>query len=120
MTVPKYILPALVVLALFGGYLLRNPLTRPSTETHFTAAGMATVECFVDGLKCKGTAEFFTRMYQRTPGIASIHTYAAEHRAVIAYDPAAIDTAGLRSAMEAPVLLDDGTLQPVFRCLAMK
>jgi hypothetical protein len=120
MAVSKYLLPALVVAALFGGYLLRAPMTQPTTETQFTAAGSETAECIVEGLKCKGTAEFFTRMFQRTPGIGSIRTYAAEHKAVIAYDPAVMDTAGLRAAMEAPVLLDDGSLRPVFRCLEMK
>lgn len=120
MRIPKLILPLLVVVALFAGYFLRLVFTQPTTSVSFAATGSKTAVFVVDGLKCKGTAGFFTRLYQTTPGIASIETFATEHKAVITYDPEIISTDGIRAVMEAPIPLRDGSSRQVFRCMEMK
>lgn len=119
MNVPRLFLPVLVVAALFGGYSLRLAFTQPTTEVRFGEAGPATLSCVVEGLKCKGTANFFGGLYEGRPGIGSIETFATEHRAVITYDPAVITPDDIRAVMEAPVRLADGRHVRPFRCVEM-
>jgi hypothetical protein len=119
MKIPKLILPILVVFAIFGGYLLRAAFTKPTTNIEFQGNAVATLDCIVDGVRCKGTAGFFTSLYEQEPGIASIVTYASEYRAVFQYDPAITSPTRIREVMEAPVPLNDGTTQQVFECISM-
>jgi hypothetical protein len=119
MKIPRIIIPVLVIVALFGGYALRKAFTQPTTDIAFSRAGDHTLSCTVDGLKCKGTANFFTKLYEQTPGVASITTYATEHRAVFKYDPAVITPDSIRAIMEAPIPMRDGTARQVFACQTM-
>jgi hypothetical protein len=120
MKLPRYILPLLVVAAIFGGYVLRTAFTQPTTSVALNGSGGRTLTCIVQGVKCKGTAAFFTRLYEQTPGIATIETFATEHRAVFKYDPALITPDSIRSIMEAPIPLRDGSSRQVFVCTSMK
>jgi hypothetical protein len=119
MKIPKYFLPLLVLAALFGGYTLRFAFTQPTTSVDFGSKGEKTLVCIVQGVKCKGTAAFFTRLYSETAGISSIETYATEHRVIFTYDPAIITPDGIRRIMEAPIPLNDGTSRQVFVCQSM-
>ncbi|MDH4156071.1 MAG: hypothetical protein OEW00_02195 [candidate division Zixibacteria bacterium] len=120
MNIPKYTIPLLVILSLVGGFLLRNAFTQPSTSVNFhDQREGARLECIVEGVKCKGTAYFFTTLYDGVPGIIGIETFATEHKAVFTYDPELISPAEIRSIMEAPIPMRDGTGQQVFRCLSM-
>jgi hypothetical protein len=116
MNIPRILLPLLVVAALFSGYLLRAAFTQPTTTVSMGSAGGKTVECIVDGLKCKGTAAFFTKLYTGVPGIATIETFATEHKAVFSYDPQVITTDRIKSIMEAPLPMRDGSSRQVFTC----
>ncbi len=116
MKIPKVALPILVVIALFSGYFLRNAFTQPTTNIEFGSAGKASFECIVKGVKCKGTANFFTQLYNNTPGIAAIETFATEHRVVFTYDPDIIRPDAIREIMEAPIPLSDGSVRQVFVC----
>lgn len=120
MTITKYTIPLLVVMALLGGYFLRDAFTRPTTAVFLSQLGDARLECTVEGLKCKGTATFFTKMYEGTRGIRSVETFATEHLAVFKYDPEVISASEIRAIMEASVTFKDGSSRPVFKCLAMK
>jgi hypothetical protein len=120
MKLPRIILPLLVLTALFSGYFLRTAFTQPTTSVALTGSGGKTLTCIVDGVKCKGTAAFFTRLYADTPGINSIETYATEHRAIFKYDPAMITPDRIRSIMEAPIPLRDGTSRQIFVCRSMQ
>jgi len=120
MRISRVVIPLLVVAALFGGWILRAAFTHPTTTVAFASRGTAQVTCTVDGVRCKGTATFFTNLYKNVPGIASIETYAGEHRAVIRFDPAVISPQKIREVMESPVPLRDGSSRQVFRCLEMK
>ncbi len=84
------------------------------------APGGKTLTCTVDGLKCKGTASFFTGLYENTAGITAIETFATEHRAVFTYDPTVISADSIRRIMEAPIPLRDGTSRQVFTCTALE
>ncbi len=122
MRVPKIVIPLLVVVTLGGGYLLRHAFTHPTTSTAFESSGSkaATVTCVVEGLKCRGTAAFFTSLFQNEKGITSLETFASEHKAVITYDPAVIDREEIRGVIEQAVSLRDGTRRQVFRCISME
>ena len=120
MSLPKYIIPLLVIAALFGGYFLRSAFTQPTTAVEFTQSEGARIVCAVEGLKCKGTANFFTKLYENTPGIASIETYGSEHKAIFVYDPSVISQDEIRAVMEQSIRLRDGTYRQVFKCLSMK
>ena len=120
MRVSKFIIPLLVVAALLGGYFLRTAFTQPTTSVTVGTAGGGTLACVIDGVKCKGTAQFFTSLYKDVPGITGIETYAADHRAIFSYDPALITPERIRTIMEVPIQLDDGTSVQAFRCLSME
>lgn len=119
MRIPSFVLPILVVLTLYGGYFLRNAFTQPTTNMTFDAVGKAQVTCIVQGVKCKGTANFFTEPYDNTPGLAAIETYASEHRVVFIYDPDIITPEAIREIMEAPIPLRDGSVRQIFVCESM-
>jgi len=119
MTVSKYIIPLLVIIALFVGFFLRTAFTQPTTEVHFGSGEGTRLECVVEGIRCKGTATFFSNMYEGVPGITGITTYASEHKAVFTYNPDLITPDSIRAVMESPIMLNDGTQQRFFRCLSM-
>jgi hypothetical protein len=116
MRIPSLVLPLLVVGAILGGYLLRTAFTQPTTNVSYAAAGDETVTCIVQGVKCKGTANFFTNLYTNTPGIAGIETFATEHRVIFRYDPKQITPDRIKEIMEAQIPLRDGTTRQVFVC----
>ncbi|MEW5702157.1 MAG: hypothetical protein AB1792_08015 [Candidatus Zixiibacteriota bacterium] len=117
---PKLAIPVLVIALLFGGFAFRNSFTQPTTAVTVGEGSGATLDCIVDGVKCKGTAAFFTSLYKDVPGIEKIETYASDHRAVFTYDPVRISPDQIRVIMETPVQLDDGTSVQVFTCMSMK
>ncbi len=120
MRVPKLIIPVLMILALFGGYFLRTAFTQPTTNVMYDSKTGSQAIFVVDGLKCKGTAGFFTSLYENTPGIIGIETFATEHKAVVTYDPDVITRDGIKRVMEQEILFDDGTREQVFKCLSME
>jgi len=117
MRIPNYIVPILVIFALAGGYLLQPAFTKPTSSVSFIPAEKeAVVVCIVEGLKCKGTANYFTRLVSSAPGIVSITTYAAEHKAVIVFDEESLTLDDIRGLIEQPGGVNEG----VFQCLSMK
>ena len=120
MRLPNFILPVLVFTAIFGGYFLRSAFTQPTTNAVYSASGDETVTCIVQGVKCKGTANFFTTLYDNTPGIAGIETFATEHRVIFKYDPDIINPEKIKAIMEAPIPLRDGTERQIFVCESME
>lgn len=116
MKISVWAIPILVVGALYGGYLLRTTVTAPTTTVGSAQITGAKLECIVSGVKCKGTAAFFTSLYDGVAGIHGIETFATEHKAVFTYDPAVITPEQIEKVMEQPVLLNDGTTVQVFEC----
>ncbi|MBL7190895.1 hypothetical protein ISS30_04305 [bacterium] len=121
MRIPKLLLPVLAVSILLFGYFLRFAFTQPTSNVSFDSEGGGKkLECLVEGVKCKGTASFFTSLYKNTEGIISIETYATEHLAVFTYNPQLITTQRIIEVMETPILLQDGSRRQVFKCLSYK
>ena len=125
MTIPKWIIPILVIITLIGGYHFRLAFTQPTTSVVLssqdtTASDGAKIVCIVQGLKCQGTARFFTNLYNDIPGILSIETYGSEHKAVFRYDPEVITAEEIKRIMEQTIQLQNGTSSKVFQCLSMK
>ncbi len=124
MKISRFALPLLVVVFLFGGYFLRLAFTQPTTQISFAQAGEVEgkeqVECVVEGLKCKGTANFFTNLYAGKPGIAAIETFATEHTAIFTFDSSLITREEIQSIMEASVPLQDGRHVQPFTLVEMK
>jgi hypothetical protein len=120
MRLPSFILPILVVCAISGGFLMRTAFTQPTTNAVYGLSGDQTLTCVVQGVKCKGTANFFTKLYDNTPGIAGIETFATEHRVIFKYDASVIDRDRIKAIMEAPIPLRDGTTRQVFVCESME
>jgi hypothetical protein len=120
MKVTVWTIPILVVGALYGGYLLRTAVTLPTTTVGAAQATGARLECIVSGVKCKGTAAFFTSLYEGVDGVLAIETYATEHKAVFTYDPAKITPGEIERVMEQEVLLNDGSRAQVFELLSQQ
>ncbi len=120
MKIPKIIIPILVVVSLFGGYALRAAFTQPTTSVMVGDTTGAKLECIVDGVKCKGTANFFTSLFENVAGIIGIETYASDHRVIFTYDPSIITPESIRKIIDAPVPLQDGRIIQIFTCLSME
>ena len=120
MRLPRLIIPLLVIMAILGGYSLRTAFTQPTTNVRYDTQAGATSIYIVDGLKCKGTAAFFSSLYDSIPGIFGIETFATEHKAVFTYDPDIISPDSIRVVMEQAIQFEDGTSQQIFRCLSME
>jgi hypothetical protein len=120
MRLPRYIFPVLIVATLFGGYFLRAAFTQPSTNINYSNETGATATFIVEGLKCKGTAAFFTSLYDSIPGINGIQTFATEHKAIFKYNPDLIGKDSLIAVMEDSILFEDGTREQIFRCLKVE
>jgi hypothetical protein len=115
MKVPKITIPLLVIIFVVGGYAFRTVFFFPTTDIAYSAVGDSTVEFIVDGLKCRGTAGFFTSQFENTPGIESITTFAASHKAVFVYDSSIITPDRIKSIFEKEFRMQDGSFQSVFR-----
>jgi len=120
MNVSRWVLPILVITMLVGGYSLRTVFTKPTTSVVFSGEGSAKMVCKVDGVRCKGTAGFFTKLYQDVPGIASLETIAEEHLATFRYDPAVITPDSIKAIMEQEFKLRDGSVRKVFTLVEMR
>ncbi len=120
MRIPGFVIPILIAIALAGGYFLRSAFTQPTTSViHSDRSGTMSV-FIVEGLKCQGTASFFSSLYDSIPGIYGITTYATEHKAVFNYEPEKLSTDSIRAVMEATIFFDDGTSGQFFKCLSVE
>ncbi len=118
MRVPRSIIPLLVLSALLAGYGLRASFTRPTTAQTFAEGTGAKATFVVEGLRCKGTAMFFSSLYADAPGVLAIESFAGERAAVFKYDPRTITPERIKAIMEAPIPFADGTTSQVFRCVS--
>jgi copper chaperone CopZ len=94
----------------------------PSMERTFAAAPgeVHSADFVVEGLRCRGTSNFFMSMTEGVPGIVSVTTFVQEHRATIKFDPSQIDIQGISRAIEQPVRLRDGRVVSPFRVLEIR
>ena len=118
MRLPRIIIPLLVALTLVGGYSLRLVFTQPTLTKVFAEQPGEKAVFVVDGIRCWGTANFFTSLYEETPGVLSIQAYASERKAVFTFNPSIISRDRIRAIMEAPIPFNDGTTGQVFTCIS--
>ena len=78
------------------------------------------VEFVVQGLHCRGTANFFVRKIGETPGLLSLTTFVQKHSAQIEYDPTLIGIEEIRREIEEPVRLRDGRMARPFKVVEIK
>jgi len=119
MRLPRIILPMLVALTLGGGYSLRIAFTQPTLTKVFADKPGETATFVVGGIRCWGTAQFFTSLYRDTAGVCAIRAYASERQAVFTFDPSVISREQFRTIMEAPIPFKDGTARQVFKCVSI-
>jgi hypothetical protein len=112
MKIHPVLLPPLVIAAFFATVLGGQAWELPTMQHEFSTADAEgqQVEMIVDGLRCRGTSNFFVARLQEIPGLLGVTTYVQEHRAAIQYDPEAITVEGIREAIEEPVFLPDGRM----------
>jgi len=120
MRIPKIVIPILVITLFAGGYIFQSVFFFPTTEVTYASQGDSRVEFVVDGLKCRGTASFFTEMFNDVPGIASITTYAANHRAIFTFNSAEINPDRIKVIFEKEFRLEDGSFSSLFQELERK
>lgn len=119
MKLPKILIPILVIAALFGGYFLRNTFTQPTVVMTSGDGSGQRLEWIVDGVKCRGTSDFFISLFNGVEGINGITTYASEHKVVFAYDPDKITPAQIREIIEQDILFNDGSRARVFTVMSL-
>ena len=106
-----------LVLASFFGVILTSTLWELPTQQHQfgdSAANTRNIEMIVNGLRCRGTSNFFSKKLSVVDGLISVNTYVQEHRAVIVFDPSKISTKEIQQTIEAPVRLRDGRIVQPF------
>lgn len=105
----------LFLLAIFVG----RSWELPSQSHTFGDGGSESrkVEMVVDGLHCRGTANYLTDKIGDMPGLLSLTTFVQKHLAQIEYDPAVTSVEEIRREIERAVELDDGRIVQPFEVL---
>ena len=116
MKIPVGWLAPVVLVSFFGVILTANLWELPTQQHRFgeTASETQEIQMIVDGLRCRGTSNFFLNKLSDVNGLISVNTYVQEHRAVIVFDPAQISTDDIRQIIEAPVRLRNGRIVQPF------
>ena len=114
MTRRVFIVPAVIVLLTVAGVVGAKYISVPTLTHVFNddpAGSTATAVLTVDGVGCYGMADFLRQHIESVPGLVSMVAYGGKHRVVIEYSPQALDLEDIISAIEEPVLTDDGPMQ---------
>jgi hypothetical protein len=112
MKIPLGWLAPLVLVSFIGIVLAANLWELPTQQHQFgeTSAKTQEIRMIVDGLRCRGTSNFFLSKLSDVEGLISVNTYVQEHRAVIVFDPSRISVEEIRGMIEAPVRLRTGRI----------
>lgn len=112
MRAPAWVIPLLVVACSAGGVAGARLLVAPSLVREFAAPGatpaadaaaLRTSVLVVKGVKCVDTAGRAARQLDGLAGVRRLEAFASRARLEVTYDPALVDAAALREALEAPV-----------------
>lgn len=115
MKIPSGILAPLVVIIFSVVIFSGSSYELPSTQKSFSEATSPTktVKMDVEGLRCRGTANFFNGKLQGVAGIISVSTFVQDRSAKIEYDPAVTAPEKIKAIIEKPVKLKSGkVVQP--------
>ena len=110
MRIRPALLAPMVVAAFFAVVLAGRAWELPTMTHEFSDSGVEgkKVEMIVEGLRCRGTSNFFVQRLQEVPGLLAVGTYVQEHRAEITYDPDSITVEQIREIIEEPIFTRDG------------
>jgi hypothetical protein len=109
-----YLIPAVIVVLTVAGVVGANYINLPSLTHSFDPAyegETATTVLIVEGVRCRGMADYLREHIEHVPGLVSMVAYAGKHRVVIEYAPEAVDVETIIAAIEEPVETDDGLMQ---------
>lgn len=125
MTVPRWSVPLLIILFALLTLPLKQAFTLPSAHLQVAPGELSEtagkrLELLVDGVKCRGTAEYFLARFRTVGGVLDITAYAADHRVILRYDPAVLSEERIRQIAEAPVQGNDGQRFSVFQVKSMR
>lgn len=109
-------LTPVVLVSFIGIILIANVWELPTQQQQFgeAAANTHTIQMIVDGLRCRGTSNFFMNRLSDVDGLISVNTYVQEHRAALVFDPTRISVEEIRRIIEAPVRLKNGRIVQPF------
>jgi hypothetical protein len=109
-------LAPVVLVSFFGIILAANVWELPTQQHQFgdTSTNTRDIQMIVDGLRCRGTSNFFLNKLSGVVGLISVNTYVQEHRAVIVYDPSKISVEEIQQVIEAPVRLRNNRIVKPF------
>ncbi len=111
MRAPAWLIPALVVACTAAGVGGSKLVVAPSLVREYAAgaaqatatADARTSQFVVKGVKCVDTAERAAKQLDGVAGVQRLEAFASRARLEVTYDPAQVDAAALREAIEAPV-----------------
>jgi hypothetical protein len=116
MKIKPVLLPPIVVIFFFAAIVAGRSWELPTMQHQFSSSSQSKqVTMIVDGLRCRGTSDFFVKRLQPVPGLLSVGTFVQEHRAEIAYDPGTITVQRIREIIEEPIRLEDGRMVQPFK-----
>lgn len=114
MTARVWVVPAVIVILAVAGVVGANYISVPTLTHAFDTrveGEVATTVLIIDGVRCRGTADFLREHIEHLPGLISMVAYAGKHRVVIKYSPEAIDVETIIAAIEKPIQTDNGLLR---------
>ena len=116
MKIPAGWLAPVVLVSFIGVILAANIWELPTQQFQFEQSTRTTrsIEVIVDGLRCRGTSNFFMSKLSGTAGLISVNTYVQEYRAIIVFDPSKITVKDIQQIIEAPVRLRNGRIVKPF------
>ncbi len=119
MKIPSVILAPLTALLFAGAIMIADKWELPSTEKTFATPTGETikVEMIIEGVRCRGTANFLNEMLGKLDGIVSVTTFVQEHRVLIKYDPELITEEEIITTIDNPVNMPDGSEVSAFHVL---
>lgn len=114
MTGRVYVIPAVIAVLTVAGVVGAGYISVPTLTHEFDPefdGETAEAVLIVEGVRCRGMADYLREHIEHLPGLVSMVAYAGKHRVVIEYSPRAVDVDGIIAAIEAPAKTDDGLIQ---------
>jgi hypothetical protein len=121
MKIPSLLVAPLVALAFLGIVFGGQSFELPTMERSFNPSGpgFKSVEMEVNGLKCRGTSNFFMELVGDNEGIGTVETWVQAHRARIEYDPEVTSPAEIKAVVEQSIALADGGVAQPFSVVSV-
>lgn len=111
MTLPRWIIPVIIVAMTLAGVQGSKYIRIPSAEMTVSAEKSGTESVrgvfIVDGVLCRDTAINAMNNVKAVDGVLRITAYASHNRIDVEFDPNQTDPGQIRDALEGPVFMED-------------